>query len=808
MSRASERIFVVEDKALIAMEIRHRLERLGYVVCGEARRGEDALEQVPELRPDLILMDIRLAGALDGAETARRLRAHCAAPVVFLTTYEDDASLRQAEQAEPLGFLVKPFDERELHATIRMALYKSQMETRLREAYRQLEDSAEFVQSILDAIPTEVGVLDETGRIVTVNRAWQQFGWENGMPREFTMEGVNYLEVCETATGEGAEDAAVVAAGIREVLAGRRPSFAYEYRCDARRASDTPCWFLVRVNRYKSATGHHIVITHDDVSQVRHALAKASNTERTFASLAEVSPVGIYLSDAAGRIVSVNQQGAKIVGQPERACLGHGWRRTVDPADIDRVKACWLTAVRERRQFYSEFRFARPDNSWVWVIGQAKEITGPDGEVTGYIGTLTDITDRKRAEEALQRNNYELEARVRQRTLELEAAKESAERANHAKSEFLSRMSHELRTPLNAILGFGQLLSERLRTGDNADDAREIVRAGRHLLSLINEVLDLASIEAGRMSVKLDPVALEQVVDECLRLVRPLAEQQGVELLAPVGNRRACVRADTGRLQQVLLNLLSNAVKYNRAGGRVMIHWEEESGTTTVYVSDTGPGIEMRDIDRLFQPFERLEAYQRGVEGSGIGLALSKRLIELMGGQIGVESRPGAGCVFWLKLQTSTDARSFAPESDESGDLRRVAHPVTDRKIEILCIEDNAANMRLVERVLAHRPGLCLLAASDAASGLALARKHRPALILLDINLPGRDGYDVLAELRAEDSTRDIPTIAISANAMPRDLARGAEAGFDAYLTKPLNVKALLEKVDEILRSTSSQDGA
>jgi PAS domain S-box-containing protein len=537
----------------------------------------------------------------------------------------------------------------------------------------------------------------------------------------------------------------------------------------------------------------------------KHAEDALERSEQRYRTLLESAPDAIYI-DQAGIFTYLNPAAVRLFGAGDASEL------TGRPV-LDRIHTPGHARVPQPMRILSraagavpaaEETFIRMDGSLVDVEVTAAPCS--DDLESGMQVIVRDITERKKAEEALRRLNEELEDRVGRRTAELVAAKEEAERASRAKSEFLSRMSHELRTPLNAILGFGQLLELDVREAEQADNVGEILRAGRHLLELINEVLDLARIEAGKLSISPEPVPLAPLIEDCLALIRPMAEGRGIRMVEAGGECVVHVRADRVRLKQALLNLLSNAVKYNREGGLVSIACVVEGDTAQIRISDTGAGLSAEQQARLFVAFERLDADKSAVEGTGIGLALSKRLVELMEGRIGVESAPGRGSTFWVRLPVleghgeggqTAGWRSAGQAVREAGKGRR----------DVLCIEDNPANLRLVERILSRRADLRLLTASQPGLGLELARAHRPELILLDINLQDMDGYDVLKCLRESAATRDIPVVAISANAMPKDLARGRAAGFRDYLTKPLDVDRLLAVVDGIMGGDGVRPG-
>ncbi len=385
----------------------------------------------------------------------------------------------------------------------------------------------------------------------------------------------------------------------------------------------------------------------------------------------------------------------------------------------------------------------------------------------------------------------------------LEEAKDLAEGANRAKSEFLSSMSHELRTPMNAILGFAQLLQtdpEQPLTAVQQESVDQIARAGWHLLQLINDVLDLAKIEAGKIEAILDDVTIDDVMGECVSLVAPLAEKHGIELVDQASASGLHVRADHTRLKQVVLNLLSNAIKYNRPNGSVGLEANAGDGTCEIAVVDTGVGLTAEQIGRIFEPFTRVAVDRDEIEGTGIGLTITRKLVALMGGEIGVTSAPGEGSRFWVRLPLSSAAPArAAPQAVPAGEVvTRVAAHGSGQTV--LYVEDNPANLALVEYVMRQRrPHLRLLAAHTGELGLAIAEAERPDLVILDISLPGMDGYEVLSRLRQRPASRGTPIFALSANAMQSDIARGLAAGFDDYLTKPIDVTRLLRTIDDLL---------
>ena len=460
----------------------------------------------------------------------------------------------------------------------------------------------------------------------------------------------------------------------------------------------------------------------------------------------------------------------------------------LDTAITPGFEALAFKASRGIEDIY-ELTYICKDGSRFPAIVSITALRDDYGDVIGYLLIGTDNSVRKRVE------------------LELHKAMSIAEKANLAKSDFLSSMSHELRTPLGAILGFAQLMESGSPkpTPSQKRSIDQILKAGWYLLELINEVLDLALIESGKLSLSPEPVSLADVIRECQAMIEPQAKQRGIGVSFPRLETPYFVEADRTRVKQVLINLLSNAIKYNRADGTVTVACVASApGRVRIRVEDSGEGLSDEEIGQLFQPFNRLGRAATAEEGTGIGLVVCKRLVEHMGGVIGVESTVGKGSVFWFELNLTGDPQVSAGAAvlPEVGRASGQAHP---RLHTVLYVEDNPANLMLVEDLIARRPDIRLLTARDGHRGIEIARASLPEVILMDINLPGISGIQALGMLAEDKATAHIPVVALSANAVPRDIAKGLEAGFFRYITKPIKVEEFMETLDVALKFAEAE---
>jgi PAS domain S-box-containing protein len=531
-----------------------------------------------------------------------------------------------------------------------------------------------------------------------------------------------------------------------------------------------------------------------DNSARKHAEDKLRWTEGSFRLMVEsVSDYAIVMLDPEGRVVSWNTGAQRIKGFTTDEIVGRHFAVFYPQDDVAKGKPQRdLDQAGASGRYEDEGWRIRKDGSMFWANIVFTAIRDQAGNLRGFAKLTRDLTERNKVEAILT------------------DATAAAEKANLAKSDFLSSMSHELRSPLNAILGFAQLMESDSPppTPAQGESIIQILNAGWYLLELINEILDLATIESGKLSMSVEPVSLNELLLECHSMIEPLAQRRGIHMSFPRSDAPYCVNADRTRIKQVLINLLSNAIKYNTPAGSVAVECSANpaSGRIRITVTDTGAGLPPEKLAQLFQPFNRLGQEANGEEGTGIGLVVSKRLVELMDGVIGVESSIGTGSTFWVELPST--APLTLPPAIETAAAAQWSDPALEGLRTLLYVEDNPANLQLVERLIGRRHDLRLLTAVDGNRGVELARTRLPDVILMDINLPGISGLEALNILRDDKSTAHIPVLALSANAMPRDIKRGLDAGFFRYLTKPIKVSEFMDALNVALAFAEENHGS
>lgn len=681
--------------------------------------------------------------------------------------------------------------------------YNAALERRADERARALIRTEARLSSLIEAATYAIVTVERDGTIVEFNPAAEaMFGR--------TRAEVTGRNAAVELLPERSRDALARVLGVYQA-GGAGPAFRGAVESFGRRAGggEFPMEVtVIPVGRGPAGTDPLFTAFVQDISTRKAAEAALEESQRRFRQLLEHMPVGVYVIDTANRVTFVNDVARSLLGLPADLAAG-------SPQPRDGIPLAYLAgsdepypqeanpidrALRgEDNVRVDDMEIHHPEATIPLEI-VANPIFDGGRNVVSAIAVLVDMTEHRA-----------VEATLRQSAAELDAARRVADAANRAKSQFLSRMSHELRTPLTAILGFGQLLEIENLTPGQHEYIGYVVKAGRHLLALINEVLDLAQVESGKLSVSLEPVALGDVIGETTDLLRPLAGQRSIWLSAePPPTGWPGVLADQQRLKQVLLNLASNAIKYNRPEGIVRIGAapasgsDAGSGNVRITVTDSGPGIPPADLKRLFTPFDRIGAELTETEGTGLGLSLSKVLVEAMGGTVGVDSTVGQGSTFWFELPPATAGEPAAvPQAPElpapalSGN--GTALPPASGECAahtVLYIEDNSSNLRLIERLLQRRPAIGLVSAPRGQRGVELAREIHPDLILLDLHLPDGSGEQVLAALRADPSTSAIPVVIVSADALPGRAERLMAAGAHDYLMKPLDLPRLLDLVD------------
>ena len=736
----------------------------------------DILETLKQFTPDVIVLDVYMPHC-SGPQAAQVIRQNdkwAMTPIMFLSTESDLDVQLEALHLGGESFMNKPITAKHLISSVTAKAKNSRWINRINNDLNNALRESEF-NLITSNEHNIISMADIAGRITSVNKKF-----------------------CEIS---GYSEAELIGQNHRLLKSDIHPDSFYKDMWNTISSGQVwhgrICNYTKQGNEYwvestivpfldDSGKPYKYVSARTDVT---HSIQSEERLERSqkFANIGtwdwNIETGGLFWSDQIWPLFGYTKEVTETTYD--------NFMSAIHPEDRELVSSAVSNCVDIGSSYNIEHRVVWPDGSVHWLHESGDVVRNKHNKPLHMLGVVQDITTRKVAEQALI------------------VAREEAETANQAKSQFLSSMSHELRTPMNAIMGFGQLLNMEL--GNPLDESQrenvsEILKASNHLLELINEVLDLAKIEAGRIDLSIENVLVGDVISESLQLILPLAQKLGISIklirdnneitMDDLSRDQRVVRADFTRMKQVIINLLSNAVKYNSENGNISLTFNKmENNFIRISISDTGQGLSQEQQEKLFTAFNRLGAENTDIEGTGIGLVITQNIIKLMGGEIGVESELGQGCTFWFELPSGMDNTHSVTEIEQN---INIGITIEDAR-SVLYIEDNPANLRLVTQLLGRIPNVEMRTAHEPVLGLELAKEYIPDLILLDINLPGMDGFEVFRRLREEDSTKHIPIFAISANAMPNDIEKGLEAGFDDYITKPININRLLTSVEEKL---------
>jgi len=811
------KVLVVEDEVITGRVISEELTLIGYAVTDLATSDEETLASISENKPDIVLMDIILKGSLrDGIEIATILRQEYHLPVIYITAHTDDMTLERARRSEPYGYLVKPFDERDLRVAIETASYKHSMERKLALREAQL---ATILKSTHDAVIAT----DRIAEVTYMNNAAENLtGWQ--FDEALGKEVTEIFRLVDEYSGEE------VANPVPQVLRSGQVAYLNDsITMIDRYGTQKPVCDSASPIYLPSGEIDGAVMVLWDMSDRKRTEAALRESELRFRNAFENAAIGMALNMIDGKFFKVNQALCEIFGYSESELLSLTHQEITHEEDIQAdLDATKSLLAGEISSFKLEKRFWHKDGYIVWILLSVSLVRDLSQQPMYLIAQMQNISDRKQAEISLYQLNKELEDRVSQRTEDLKqtevnliAANAQLERTNaelaratRLKDEFLANMSHEFRTPLNAILGMSEGMQNKVFGEVNELQIRAlqtIESSGTHLLELINDILDIAKIESGRIELEYAPISVETLCKSSLIFINQQAMKKNIQIETKIQPNLPSLIADERRIRQVLINLLNNAVKFTPERGRITIKVKilpPELVTTTsaqqhflrISVIDTGIGIAPENMQKLFQPFIQIDsALNRQYQGTGLGLALVKRIVELHSGRVGLTSELEVGSCFSIDLPCMPNVPLPATSADNTNIKPRLPDQVINASQLIFLIDDNEAYTNTVSNYLEAKNYRIFLA-RNAQETIALAKIYQPDLILMDIKMPVTNGLEILKQIRRELSLAKVPVIVLTGLGMAGDRERYLEAGAMAFLNKPIKLKQLVATIQQLLQ--------
>lgn len=789
-SKNKIRILVVEDENIVALDIERGLKRLGYSVIAVVNNGPEAIEMVGKHHPELVLMDIQIKGGMDGIQTADEIRKRFNVPVVFLTAYADEATLQRAKTAEPYGYLLKPFEETELHTAIEVVLQKHKaFEAKQASSQADLFLSEERFKLFVNSVKEyAIFMLDTAGNVVSWNPGAERikgYKVDEVIGRNFR---IFYTQEDQISHKPEAE----------LEIAEREGKFEEEYWRVKKDGSKF--WAHIMITSLRTNDGKlrgFGKVTRDLTESKKIQEALLETTARKTA-IFEASLDCIISMDPEGKIIEFNKAAELTFGHRREDVIGREMAEVIIPprmreAHRNGLKKYLSSGVGPVLNKRLELSAIRSDGSEFPVELTIVELKLPNQTI--FTGFLRDITDRKRTEDELKRS------------------KESAEIANNAKTYFLANMSHEIRTPLGAILGFSELMQSPDQTpSDIVNWGQKIKNNGEHLLKVVDEILDISKVEAGRLEVEFEDIDTQGTIFGVVNLFSQQVHDKNIKLdvhlKTPIPKT---IKTDPTRIKQVLLNIIGNAIKFSPSESQIDIEISLMKDTTppqiVFTVKDQGPGLAPEQVGRLFQPFVQADSsYTRKFGGTGLGLALAKRLAKNLGGDVTLKhTQPGKGSTFQISIEASyADDVQFISdlklqESKSAAHVKLTEEFPNLKGLDVLLVEDALDNQLLIGRFL-KMAGANVTVANDGSEGVKKALEDHFDLILMDIQMPYKDGYQATAELRAKGL--HTPIIALTAHALAEERERSLRAGCNDHITKPVNRKGLLESISRIVANS------